>query len=62
MDDIRSMFRDPETWIYLITIGLGIVVLFTPVLTVCGGIFLLMGVVMLVIKFFSIRKKRLAEP
>jgi hypothetical protein len=61
MEDLKTVIRDPETWIYLIAIGLGIVILFTPVLNVCGGMFVLMGVLMLVIKYFSIRKKRLAE-
>lgn len=61
MDDLRIMIRDPETWIFLITIALGLVILFTPVLSVCGGMFLLMGIMMLGIKYYNTRKKRQGE-
>jgi len=58
MNDFQRFLRDPETWIYLIAVGLGLVIFFTPVLRMCGGIFMLFGLIALGIKFYNIKKNQ----
>jgi hypothetical protein len=54
MNNLQRFLRDPETWIYLIAVGLGLVIFFTPVLRVCGGFFTLFGLIALGIKFYKL--------
>jgi hypothetical protein len=56
MEDWKKLMRDPEVWIYLIAIVIGLAVLFTPVMRLCGGFFLLASLIMLSIKLINYRK------
>ena len=56
MDTLKSLVRDPEVWIYLIALLIGLAVFFTPVLRLCGGMFLLAGLILLGIKLYKALK------
>ena len=58
MEDLKKLLRDPEVWIYLIAFVIGLAVLFTPVIRLCGGLFLLASLVMLCIKVINYRKTK----
>ncbi len=56
MNTFLQLIRDPETWVYLIALILGLVFLFVPLFKVCGLIFTLMGVTLIVLKYLKLRK------
>jgi hypothetical protein len=54
MINFKRWIGDPETWIYLICVILGGVLLFTPILGRCGWMFFLAGLLMLGIKYYRV--------
>lgn len=54
MQNFKRWVSDPETWIYLIAVILGVILVFTPILGRCGWMFLLAGVLMLGIKYYRV--------
>lgn len=56
MDELNRLIREPETWIYLIALILGVVFLFVPLFNVCGLIFVVLGASLIVLRYLKLRK------